>query len=290
MARDAHVFKQFCLDPAARDPRVRITWQRSYVPGVLYEAELTGNPNVRLYWNANDTVEHLASPTFRIRHEPRCPTALCTNILLGLLHLCQKENTHVLHFRSAIRLLRSVRINSVDHFYFHALADALRMWQLLNIAWHRLDMPPPIKSVKYGPERVMSSRAKTREITIEFNKRWLKECTKPGSVKVRLPLPMHGTSMNMVLYTLAIHVNNNRRRVNQDINTFTGKVSGNRHALGTRPYMPLASWPIVKEWYANNNGKIEWRRTPYRTVVLSDGRLGRKPSTTFSITYLRKPS
>lgn len=281
--REVKIFRPFCTDPVARDPRVRIFWKRSPLKGILYQADLTGNEKVKLYWYDNDYCEKLITPTFQVRHEPRVPTALCVNVLLSILQFAQERNTSVLKFNSFIDMGKKLRIRVMLPFYKPATMDAIRLWQLLRISWPYCDMPPPIKSFvalnKAGPRN---------PITIELNERWLEEIekTKRTVTTVQLPLPMQGTPLNMILYTLSLSPRYIGRKL--DINEFTLKVSGNKDAT-LRVYMPLSSWLIVRRWYEVHGGDIDWRRTPYSYGIKHNGEEGLIPSRTFVITSRKRP-
>lgn len=280
MARNLHIFRTFCTNPIARDPRVPIDWKRSVVPGIAWQAQLTGNDKVHLYWHKNSYCKDLIKDKSSKRPEPRAPTALCVNILLGLLYLALEQDTDTLEFSSMIKMTRMTHCYISDHRYRIWITDALRLWQLLRVSWPSVTLPPPIESIQV-------TRGVGLRLKIKFRKEWLTRCRNNGTVRVRLPLPMQSTPLNIILWTLGLPP---QLRKNLNINAFTRKVSGNAYAFNdNRVYMPLSSWIVVREWYEERNGKIIWQRAPYKFGIRHTGAPGLIPSRTFSILHLRRP-
>lgn len=283
--REVTIFRPFCHDPVARDPRVRIFWKRSSLSGVKYQADLTGNEKVKLYWHDEEVIGEAYPKKNYTRPEPRAPTAMDVNLLLSLLHLAQEKDTNVLWFRSFRALGRETKTRLIPQHYLRCARDAFRLWQLLGISWPYCNMPPPIKEVRRDQTR---RGGPLRPLEVVIHEKWLNEIkrTKRTAVTVQLPLPLQATPLNIILY---VHSLGRYEKKDIDINKFTYTVSGNKQATKVTPYMPLTSWIVVKRWYEEHGGYIDWKRAPYHYGLDAQGKEGLVPSRTFSITSHRKP-
>lgn len=281
MVRAVKIFRKFCTNPIARDPRIKLNWYKSAVPGIAWQTELTGNDDVRLYWHKDKWCEELCYKKTRLRREPRTATAFDINFLLAILHIALSKDTNILEFHSLEKIMLACRLYVVTDHNIMALVDSIRLWQLLRVSWVGVTLPPPFESVtrvKQGYNRYI--------YTIKIHDAWTTRCKERGTVRVHLPLPMQSSPLNIVLWTLGLH---SRKELwkNLDINEFVGKVTGK---INKYPTMPLSSWLIAKEWYEKLGGTIVWHRTPYQYVFSQRGVPIPVASRTFSIVKRRRPN
>lgn len=262
------VFKQLAEHPIARDPRITTHWDYGQAgSGVRWWATLTGNPKVRLNWL--DHPAELANSKSEVRVEPRCPTALCMNVLFRLLAKAQVENpVRFKHSGSMVYFFTQ----EVGVFYTKAVRDALRLWQQLSIEWPKLVMPPPIKEVKQSGFK----------IAITIHPKWLTACAQDKSVEVDLVLPMYATAQNLILYTLYLG-----SKENVDLNDFFYRISGNKRGTKTVPHVPLETWILAQRWYKKHGGYVDWVRLPYERKPNKLGRIRLTPSRTMHISVVR---
>lgn len=245
------VFKKLATDPIARDPRVPIVWRVGKAgTGVRYHAVLTGNEDVRLYWRI---VEGVIGEKTRIRQEPRAPTAQCTLILMGLLDKAQACNPVDYGSLQKINELVLRPCQARLGAYHAATFDALRLWQQLAVSWGDLVLPPPIAHIE-----VLRSKAKYAGYRIRMDEAWVDECLRSKAPKLKLPLPLQATPMNMILKTW---VEGSAPKV--PINPFFFKVSGNIRCIRSFAHIPLESWLVVRRWYTEQGANIDWARYPY---------------------------
>ena len=254
MTKTVWLLRQLCTDPIARDPRIVLKWydgpRRS---GISYVAELTGNPEVKFHWHKKPEVLKTRP---KMRGEPRAPCATCTNALFAFFRVAQRG--HDLCFPSITSMAQLVFGNGKQPYYQWMTTDSLRIWQQLGVEWSGLLLPPPIEKLVIKPGLGRSYGA--YEITL--SREWLDLCDKKKAVRVRLPLPMNGTSQNIVLKSLVMG--------SQDmipINQFYGITTGNKRCEGVVPHIPLETWHIVRRWYQENGGRIDWQRLPYTREV-----------------------
>jgi len=247
------LFKQLCTDPIARDCRVSCEWyHEKRGSGYAYSAKLPGNPDVILHWRPS---RRLAKTRPKIRREPRAPTAVCMAVLFAILYMDQTGKG--LRFTSRRGLsLRALgnRVRAGTPHYQNAVSDALRLWQQLGVSWPDLDLPPPIKRVHYIKEK----GRQVVQLEIELHSAWAIECAKMYRFKIKLPLPMHSTTQNMILKTMT-----EGSQEGIEINPYFAKVSGNKKCAKELPYVPLETMVLVKGWYTINGGRLEWQRHPY---------------------------
>lgn len=273
----------FCLLPIARDHRIKCKWKYSDLPGIAYEAPLKGaEDKVTLYW-VDDSLIKMYTPWPKRRTEPRAPTAACMNLLLAVLHYAIDNDTNILEFKTLKEFRRKIKLFWcwTNLYYSELFADAMRLWQCLGISWPKVDLPPPFQEIKIN-RRFINDRA---HIKITIHEEWMKFFKERGKVRVRLPLPMTGTSMNMILYCLGLP---KHRWKYISIPEFGYRVSGNRKCI-TQNLFSLESWIVVQQWFENNGGSIKWERTPYSYGRDHRGFERLIPSDTFSILSIKRP-
>ena len=248
-----HIFKQLCTDPLARDPRILTRWHHAKPrSGKLYIGEVTGNPEVKLHWYK---ISREVGWAPRLRQEPRCPTAMCTNLLLQLL--MHEQRGHPLEFTSRRHVGLKCFYSRTSHpYYQNAATDGLRLWQQLGIEWPGLNLPPPIDRLEF---------LEGKRFKVHLNIEWLRQCAK-DNIKLYLPVPMFAGAQNIVLNTYY-----KGSQENMDIRKFYARMTGNQKNVVKReaPVVPLETWVVVRNYYSRQGARIEWRRHPYIRVRIS---------------------
>lgn len=251
--------RTWCLYPVVRDTNLKVHWRKGAKhSGSRFWCHVPGH-EAKVYWLDREQIP--ARKLNRLRRygeriEPRLPTGICSNVLMAVLALAQRFETHTIEFDSLEALITcSVGAKNRGPFgyYAHAINHAIRLWQVTHIAWPRLELGPPFSEVVLG-DRVL--RNGQRSILITVAPEWLRACEHNG-VLVRLRLPTRPWTHNIILSTLAT----GSTRVHA--NEFGYRMSGNQKCQESTPLVPTSIWLRVKEWYEAHSGMIDYKRDLY---------------------------